>query len=149
MRKIILSLSILCISLLSAATLERFQDTGTGINARFENLRTAPFQRAEISIDDGEDEYPDTPMISRTFAFPYESAELVVNQMTWRVFSKQGEYLQSRYEIMDSALQLSQPFVFREMRGLTLRIQTQVETDTEILTLDNLDFQLQGSGAAV
>lgn len=149
MRKLILSISILCISLLSAATLERFQDTGTGLNARFENLRTAPFQRAEISIDDGEDEYPDTAMISRTFAFPYERAELVVNQMTWRVFSKQGDYLQSRNEIVDSALELSQPFTFREMRGLTLRIQTQIETQTEILTLDNLDFQLQGSGTAV
>ncbi|MFA7026018.1 MAG: C25 family cysteine peptidase, partial [Candidatus Cloacimonadaceae bacterium] len=148
MRILILSLSILCISLLSAATLERFQDTGSGINARFENLRTAPFERGEVSIDDGDEEFPDTPMISRTFAFPYESAELLVNQMTWRVFSKQGDYLHSRQEIMNSALQLSQPFVFREMRGLTLRIQTQVETDTEILTLDNLDFQLQGSGAA-
>ncbi len=136
----------MCISLLSAATLERFQDTGTGINARFENLRTAPFERAEVSIDEGEDEFPDTPMISRTFAFPYESAELLVNQMTWRVFSKQGDYLQSRQEIVNSALQLSQPFIFREMRGFTLRIQTQLETETEILTLDNLDFELQGSG---
>ena len=68
MRKLIIILSIMCISLLSAATLERFQDTGTGINARFENLRTAPFERAEVSIDEGEDEFPDTPMISRTFA---------------------------------------------------------------------------------
>ncbi len=138
----------MCISLLSAATLERFQDTGTGINARFEDLRTAPFERAAISLDDGDDEFPETPMISRTFAFPYESAELLVNQMTWRVFSKQGEYLQSRQETIDSALELSEPFVFREMRGLTLRIQTQIETETEILTLNNLDFQLQGSGTA-
>lgn len=146
MKKLIICLSILCVSLLSAATLERFQDTGTGINARFENLRTAPFEPARISIDDGDDGSTDTPLISRTFAFPYESAELLVNQMTWRVFSKQGEYLQSRHEIMDSALELSAPFTFREMRGLTLRIQTQLETDTEILTLDNLDFALQGSG---
>ncbi|MCB5271976.1 MAG: C25 family cysteine peptidase [Candidatus Cloacimonetes bacterium] len=146
MRKLILIISILCISLLSAATLERFQDTGTGINARFENLRTAPFEPAEISIDDGDDEFPETPMISRTFAFPYENAGLLVNQMTWRVFSKQGDYLQSRQETVDSALELSQPFIFREMRGVTLRIQTQLETETEILTLDNLDFELQGSG---
>jgi hypothetical protein len=146
MRKLILLLSIICISLLNAATLEHFQDTGSGINARFEDLRTSPFDRAQVSPDEAE--FPDTAITSRTFAFPYENAELLVNQMTWRVFSPQGEYLQTRSEIDVSALELTQPFVFREMRGLTLRIQTQLETETEILTLQTLDFNLQGSGAA-
>ena len=137
----------MCISLLGAANLERFEDTGIGINARFENLRTSPFERGEISLDEGEYQFPDTPMISRTVAFPYESAQLSVNQMTWRVFNKDGEYMNTRSLINDSAVELSQPFTFREMRGFTIRINTQLETDTEILTLDNLDFNLHGSGA--
>jgi len=147
MRNIILIISLMCISLLSAATLERFQDTGIGVNARFENLRSSPFERSEISIDEGEDQFPDTPMISRTLALPFETAELSINQMTWRVFNKDGEYLNTRAEVNESALDLSLPFTFREMQGYTIRINTQIENETEILTLDNLDFNLQGSGS--
>jgi len=116
MRNIILIISLMCISLLSAATLERFQDTGIGVNARFENLRSSPFERSEISIDEGEDQFPDTPMISRTLALPFETAELSINQMTWRVFNKDGEYLNTRAEVNESALDLSLPFTFREMQ---------------------------------
>lgn len=147
MRNIILIFSLMCISFLSAANLERFQDTGIGINARFENLRSNPFEHTDASIDEGEDQFPDTPTISRTFALPFESADLSVNQMTWRVFNKNGEYLNTRSEINESALELSQPFTFREMQGYTIHINTQLENETEILTLDNLDFDLQGSGS--
>lgn len=147
MRKLFLMLSIICISLLHATAIEHFQDTGNGIKARFENLRTSPFERAEVDPAEAEDEFPDTPMISRSFAFPFESAELMVNQMNWRVFSKQGEYLRTISEIDESAVQLNPPFVFREMRGFTMRIQTQVETDTEIFTLQTLDVDIQGTGS--
>ncbi len=146
MRKIILVISIMCISLLSAASLEHFQDSGNGINARFESLRTSPFERGAISIDEEEDQFPDSPVISRTLALPFASAELSVNQMSWRVFSKDGVYQSTRSQINEEAVQLSEPFTFREMRGYTVRINTQIETEDEILTLDNLDFDLAGSG---
>lgn len=146
MRKLILILSIMCISLLNAAALELFQDTGSGINARFESLRQSPVLQRE-NTDVANDEVLDSPSITRTLVFPFRNANLNVNQMTWRVFNKQGEYLSSRSEINENTVELFQPFTFREMQCLTIRIHTQRETETEILTLDNLDISLQGNGS--
>lgn len=145
MKNTILLISILCLSILYAATPELYQDFGGGVNVRFESLRESPMQKNSQGQEIDE-EFPDTPMISRTLAFPYQEADLSVSQMTWRVFSKDGEYLSSRSEIVDDSVVLSPVFTFREMRGVTLKIQTQRETDTEILTLDNLDLNIRGNG---
>ncbi len=144
MRKLLLILSIMCISLLNAAALELFQDTGSGVNARFESLRESPMQPANTT--DTDEEFPETPTIPRTLAFPYENANLTVHQMTWRVFGKDGVYRNTRSEIIQDTVELTQPFTFREMQGVTIRIHTQRETETEILTLDDLDFSVQGYG---
>lgn len=144
MRKLLLILSIMCISLLNAAALELFQDTGSGVNARFESLRESPMQPANTT--DTDEEFPETPTITRTLAFPYENANLTVHQMTWRVFGKDGVYRNTRSEIIQDTVELTQPFTFREMQGVTIRIHTQRETETEILTLDDLDFSVQGYG---
>lgn len=144
MRTLILLIILSSFCLLNAAALERFQDIGSGINARMENLRHVPFS-PEVQDPDTEDEFPNTPVISKTMAFPYHDATLQINQMVWRVFDRQGNYQSTRSQVAENALTIAHPFTFREMRGVTLKIQTQIETEQEILTLDVLDFNLQGS----
>ncbi|HNQ43866.1 MAG TPA: C25 family cysteine peptidase, partial [Candidatus Cloacimonadota bacterium] len=72
-------------------------------------------------------------------------ATLQINQMVWRVFDRDGNYQTTRSMLADNALTIAHPFTFRDMRGVTLKIETQIETDTEILTLDVLDFNLLGA----
>lgn len=146
MRKLIILIALISVSLLSAAALERYQDYGVGINARLEGLRESPMPEYVNEYGEG-DEFPDTPMISRTFAFPYQDVTVQINQMTWRVFDAQGNYQSTRSQVEADAVMAMQPFTFREMRGLTVRIQTQLEQGNETLTLDALDFDLIGSGA--
>ncbi|MDD4147110.1 MAG: C25 family cysteine peptidase [Candidatus Cloacimonetes bacterium] len=146
MRKLLTLVSIIiCAGLLNAAPLQLFHESAGMIDARFENLRETPmFVQESQSFE--ETEHPDTPIISRTLAFPYQNAELLIQSMTWRVFDKQGEYLRSSSENFTDVASIAQSFTFREMHGVTIRIQTQRETDTEIYTLDNLDLSVRGHG---
>jgi len=145
MRKLIIMIAMLSICLLNAAALERIQESAGEINARFEGLRQSPMPEYENQYGEG-DEFPDTPMISRTFAFPYSEATVQINQMTWRVFDTEGNYQSTRTEILPDAVVAMQPFRFREMQGVTVKINTQYSTADEVLTLDELDFSLSGSG---
>ena len=145
MRKLIILITLLSISLLSAAALERYQESASGINARIQGLRQSPMPEYVDLYGEG-DEFPDTPTISRTFAFPYQSANVQINQMVWRVFDAEGNYQQTRAEVLPEAVVAMQPFTFREMQGVTLKINTQLEQNGETLTLDVLDFDLVGSG---
>lgn len=145
MKKLIIILSMMCVALLSAAALEHYQDNGFGVGLSLSGVRTAPFSAEVREI--GDEEFPDTPLIMRTLAFPYQEAELEVNYMTWRVFDRNGEYQSTRSEVIESALELVTPFTFREMRGVSLKIHTQIESGDHILTLDDLDVQIHGRGA--
>ncbi|NLO44798.1 MAG: T9SS type A sorting domain-containing protein [Candidatus Cloacimonetes bacterium] len=144
MKKLIIIMSMLCLALLSAAPLEHYQDNGFGVGLSLRAVREMPFS-AELR-EPGDEEFPETPLMLRTLAFPYQEAELEINYMTWRVFNREGEYLTTRSELRESALELVSPFTFREMRGVSLKILTQVETADEILTLSDLDVQIRGSG---
>lgn len=144
MKKIIIVITLLWMACLYAANLERIQDFGTGLNARFEGLRANPMQKQHI--DDGEeDEFPQNAMTSRTYAFPYKQVNLQVNNMIWRVFDAAGHYQYTRSEILPEAVSLTAPFSFREMQGVTVKINTQLERAGQILTLDELDYDLTGS----
>ncbi len=136
---------MMCVAFLSAAAFEHYQDSGFGVELSLRAVRETPFS-AEIR-EPGDEEFPETPVIMRTLAFPYQEAELEINYMTWRVFDHNGEYQTTRSEVHESALDLVEPFTFREMRGVSLRINTQIETADEILTLSDLDVQIRGSGA--
>jgi len=48
---------------------------------------------------------------------------------------------------MNLPLDLVEPFTFREMRGVSLRINTQLKQLMRFLTLSDLDVQIRGSGA--
>jgi|MGYP000856614856 hypothetical protein len=135
----------MCVGLLNAAALEIFQESAGQIDARFESLREIPMLAMESSAPE-DAEFPDTPTISRTLAFPYRNVELQVNGMSWKVFSKQGEYQRSSGENFTDVAEITEPFTFREMHGVTLRIHTQRETENEIYTLDNLDLSVRGLG---
>lgn len=145
MRKLIILIALISFSLLSAAALERYQESATGFNTRFEGLRQSPMPEYVNQFGEG-DEFPDTPTITRTFAFPYQDATVQINQMLWRVFDHEGNYQQTRAELLPEAVVAMQPFMFREMRGVTVKIHTQLEINGETLTLDELDFDLVGSG---
>ena len=67
MKNTILLISILCLSILYAATPELYQDFGGGVNVRFESLRESPMQKNSQGQEIDE-EFPDTPMISRTLS---------------------------------------------------------------------------------
>ena len=146
MRRIFILLILISINLLSAAALERYQESAMGINARLEGLRQSPMPEYENQYGEG-DEFPDTPTIAKTFAFPYQSASVQINQMVWRVFDSQGNYQQTRANVIPEAVVAMQPFTFREMQGVTVKIHTQLELNGETLTLDELDFDLIGSGS--
>lgn len=144
MKRIFILITLLWVASLFAANLERIQDFGNGLNARFEGLRANPLQKQQI--DDGEeDEFPQTALTARTYAFPYKQVNLQVNNMSWRVFDSAGQYQYTRSEILPEAVTLCQPFTFREMQGVTVKINTQLERGGQILTLDALDYDLTGS----
>jgi len=145
MKKIIIVITLLWVASLFAADLERIQDFGTGLNVRFEGLRANPMQKQ--LIDDGEeDEFPQTAMTAHTYAFPYKQVNLQVNNMSWRVFDAAGHYQYTRNDILPEAVIHTEPFTFREMQGITVKINTQLEYEGQILTLDVLDYDLSGSG---
>jgi hypothetical protein len=94
-------------------------------------------------VDEG-DTNPPTATITRTFAFPYQQANLQINSMVWNVFDHNGNFLYSEQKRESSALQVAHGFTFRDMRGFTIKIETQLTTDTEVRTLTDIDFELIG-----
>lgn len=141
MKTYILIALMLSLSLLFAAAGDICQTTGTGVTARLQNLRLAPMPVSEIT----DPEFPESAVISRTYALPFESAELSVQSLEWNVFDRQGNFLYIEQNRSLDALSIGNSFTFREMRGFTVLIQTQLEEGDRIRTLSSAEFSLAGN----
>ncbi len=142
MKQIIVILLLMAVSVLSAAALQQFSTTGNVLSARLEALRTAPVQ---INGTEDEDNPYSGPLITRTFAFPYDSAELTINSMSWNVFDRQGNLLYRDQQNISGTVAIVHNFTFREMRGWTVQINTQQESGDLVRTLSEISFQLTGT----
>ncbi len=141
MRSYLLIAILLSLSLLSAAAGDFCQTTATGVTARMQGLRQAPQNASEIT----DPEFPETTVMSRTYALPYQSVELSVQALEWNVFDRNGNFLFTEQNRDLAALSIGNSFNFREMRGFTVLIQTQFDQGERIRTLSNAEFTLAGS----
>jgi hypothetical protein len=120
---------------------EYYQDTAGGLQARLENIRLTP--KTDTAPTD--EEFPETTLISKTYALPFASAELQVQSLEWNVFDLQGNLLGTEQNRGIDALRIGNTFTFREMRGFTVLIETQVSDGENIRTLKSVEFSLAGS----
>jgi hypothetical protein len=144
MKQYIVLIMLACISFLGAVGIEQYQATNSGIQGQLESVRLSPMLPQEADIDEGDTSAP-TPTITKTLAFPFHNAELRVYGMRWNVFDKQNNFLYTDEQRIASVLQVAHTFQFREMAGVTLKIETQLETEEHIRTLVDVDFELIGS----
>lgn len=144
MKSYIAIIMLLSISILGAIGLEQYQATGSGMRAQLTELRLTPMPHQEADLAEGDISAP-TPAITKTYAFPFRNAQLQINRMKWNVFNTEGSFLYSEEQRVASAMSVVYNFQFREMRGVTVRIETQLENAETIRTLSEVDFELIGS----
>jgi hypothetical protein len=144
MKQYIVILMLLVCTLLGAAGLQQYNVSGNVLSARMEALRLAPLPETGIPASD-DDSPEQTPVITRTFAFPYAEAQLNVSSMLWNVYDKQGNFLRTEQKREQDAAAVVHGFTFREMQGWTVKINTQIESETEVRTLKDISFELVGS----
>ncbi|HNZ45022.1 MAG TPA: hypothetical protein PKH12_03715, partial [Candidatus Syntrophosphaera thermopropionivorans] len=80
---------MLAVCCLAAAMNENYITTTTGLLAHLENVRVAPFLQQPKETE----EFPETTLISKTFALPYNSIDLQVQNLQWNVFDSSGNFL--------------------------------------------------------
>ncbi|MDD2227834.1 MAG: C25 family cysteine peptidase [Candidatus Cloacimonetes bacterium] len=139
---------LLGISILGAVGTDHYQATNSGLRAQLESVRLAPMLPQIADVDEGDASAP-TPTITKTYAFPFHHAELQISSMLWNVYDKQHNFLYTDAQRISSVLQVAHTFQFREMAGVTIKIESQVETPENIRTLVNVDFELIGSDPIV
>ena len=142
MKQYILILILFACSLLTATTLQTFSCNGSTLQAHFEGLRQEPVLLEEIDTEVSET--VNNAIITKTLAFPFAEAELQISAMLWNVFDTQGNYLYNEWKNIENAVSLVHGFTFREMRGYTIRIETQITENNIIRTLNELNFTLMG-----
>lgn len=141
MRTTLLIIIALSLSLLGAVAADFCLTTASGVEARLHNLRLEPLRDADTS----DSEYPQTIFVSKTYALPFQDAELQVHALEWNVFDRQGRLLYTEQNRNIDALSIGNKFTFREMRGFTVLIQTQFEEGENIRTLSSAEFSLNGN----
>ncbi|HOQ77235.1 MAG: C25 family cysteine peptidase [Candidatus Cloacimonetes bacterium] len=144
MKKTIFILILLACSILAATTIQNFVTSGSSLYAQFEGLQTNPIEYQDTNMEEDEP-FASGSFITKTFAFPYADAELIISSMCWNVYDSEGNFLYSEQRKENSAVSIVNSFTFREMRGYTIRIETQREEDGLIHTLNELSFELTGS----
>ena len=132
---------LLAITCLSAAMNESYLTTTTGLNAHLDNIRFAPvLEQPKVG-----EEISEITIISKTFALPFNSIDLQVQNLQWNVFDKTGNFLYQEQNTEADILWLGNSFTFREMQGYTILIQTQINDVETIRTLASADFSLIGA----
>lgn len=145
MRQIVLIMVLVALSVLYASQIEHYLDNGSGMSASLENIRLSP-QEAP-ALDD--EEFPQTTLISRTFALPFQTAELQVQSLEWNIFDLSGNFLYTEQNRTIDALSIGNVFKFREMQGFTVLIETQYQNAETIRCLKNAQFCISGYGPIV
>ncbi|NLH93363.1 MAG: T9SS type A sorting domain-containing protein [Candidatus Cloacimonetes bacterium] len=140
MRYYLLIVIMLSLGVLYAAAGDVCQTTASGLSARLQNLRLSPLE----ATDSDDPEFPETTLLSRTYALPFQSVELSVQSLEWKVFDRNGNFLYSEQNRNLDALSVGNSFSFREMRGFTVLVETQIDDGESIRTLTNAEFSLAG-----
>ena len=141
MRRLVLIMILLALGVLFASSGEHYLNIASGMHARLENIRLAP----DTEPVPEDEEFPVTTLISRTYALPFQTAELQVQSLEWNVFDLSGNYLYTEQNRSINALSVGNVFKFREMQGFTVLIETQYQEGQNIRCLKNAEFSLQGS----
>ncbi len=144
MKHWLIVMMMLCCAILSAAELEQYADIAQGMKVTIQALRTNPMEYLPADPAEG-DTAPQSSVISRTYAFPYASAEIQVNSMLWKVFDAEGNYLYSENTLRNGAVSVARCFKFREMAGVTVNIETQWQTEDKTYTLQDVEYEVLGS----
>ena len=81
---------------------ENYTTTTTGLVAHLENVRVAPVLEQPKETE----EFPETTLISKTFALPYNSIDLQVQNLQWNVFDNSGNFLYQEQAIEPCILRI-------------------------------------------
>ncbi len=141
MRYTLIILILALMSVLIAAPIENIVTHSSGVQVRIDNLRSDPIDQSKLDNDD--EGYPTSTLISRTFAMPYSDAQVVIQNMTWNVFDAQGKVMYESVDNNSGDIAVAHHFNFREMNGFTVTIQTQKNIGNNKATLKNVEFSLQ------
>ncbi|MDD2331160.1 MAG: C25 family cysteine peptidase [Candidatus Cloacimonetes bacterium] len=129
------------IATLTATPQEMVTTSSRQVHVKIEALRTAPIS---ITADDYE-EYGTTTAISRTYAMPYQDAELRIVSQIWNVYDQNGNFLYQHNQRADETLGVVNSFNFREMMGHTILIETQRQINGQIHTLADVEYTVDYS----
>jgi len=144
MRLTLIIVIMMIISAMVAAPLEVVNTTATGVTVRIQSLRTVPFVAEAVTDEDIHDAIPSS-VIGRTYAIPFANASVVVHNMLWNVFDARGNLIgESQYRSSDW-IEVANRLHFREMYGITIRMDTQRRVGNEIHTLREVEFTVNGS----
>lgn len=141
-RYMLIALLTLIVGITAAVSVETFDTRGNGLTASLRNLRQAP-----IEPETEEDEFDTQTFISRTFALPFADVILRITNTRWNAFDLTGNYIGEVQHRNNDAAVIANRFRFREMQGFTVNIRTQIEEENRILTLMDVDFELEGIGS--
>jgi len=106
------------------------------VNVRINNIKSFP----DLNEPD-----PNQLVLSQTYALPYQSAALLINNMAWKEFDLNGNYLRTTNTLDYNSVYIANTFTFREMNGFTVNIHKQINDKSTIKVLDQIDFELAGS----
>jgi len=129
--------------MLLATGVEQYTTTGWGVRASLESVRAVP--QTEDNSADNNDGLDTISSITKTFALPYQSADVQLNHVSWNVFDSNGTFLYKTQTQRENTVVLAKSFTFREFHGFTVRIAAQYTDNDLVYTLDNIDFNLVGS----
>jgi len=141
MKCIIALILVVAFATLVAAPLETVQTNPSNINVRIANLRPSPLT---ITAEEYE-EYGTTTATSRTYAMPFYEASLNIHNSVWNVYSQDGTYLYQHYERSSEDCGIVNSFSFREMRGHTIRIETQKNVGNTTHCLQEIEYTIDYS----
>ncbi|MDD4310429.1 MAG: hypothetical protein PHO32_08620, partial [Candidatus Cloacimonetes bacterium] len=82
MKQFLVFVMFFSISFLGAISLEQYSTTGSVLTARIESLRLSPMLTQPADISEGDTSAP-TSAVIKTFAFPYQQAQIQINSMIW------------------------------------------------------------------
>lgn len=119
-----------------ALDLEQCTTQDNLVSVRISNTKNVP----DLTKPD-----PNQLVLSRTYALPYKQAALTVNQITWSVFDKSGNFLTKSNTHDENSVYIARSFIFREMYGVTVNMHKQVEDEHTIKILDEIDFSITGT----
>lgn len=138
----LIALLTLIVGITAAVSVESFDTRGNGLTASLRNLRQAPIEQ-----NTEDDEFDSQTFVSRTFALPFADVNLRINNTRWNAFDRAGNFIGEVQNRNTSAALIANRFRFREMQGFTVNIRTQIEEENRILTLMDVDFELEGIGS--